>query len=110
MTAEIDVAWNLVDITSRWFSESDRVCVYSPLGAGDCYSAIAHALGVAVQVGQALPARLVADLALWLEGYAERPQAVQLRDLLNTYGPSGARCRPPGTRDLVPARVARPPR
>lgn len=107
VTAEVDVAWDLVDVTSRWFSESDRVSVYSALGAGDCYCAITHTLGVAVQVGQALPAKLIFDLAIWLDGYAERPNASRVRDLLDTYGPSGARCRNPGTGDLVPGRVSR---
>jgi hypothetical protein len=79
MVLDVEVAWTLVDETSHWFTDADRVNVYSALGAGDSYSAIVHALDIAVQMRQPLPATLIADLSAWIEGYAGRGDERRLR-------------------------------
>lgn len=107
MTVHVDVAWTLADTTSHWFTESDRTAVYSALGAGDSYSAIVHTLDIAVQMRQALPAKLVADLTSWVDGYAGHQSEQRLRGLLETYTPrepyhrDGRKCGP------IPRRASR---
>lgn len=108
MAVGIDVAWTLVDATAHWFTEENRLAVYSALGAGDSYSAIAHALDIAVQMRQRLPAKLITDLTVWLDGYAGHPHEVRLREMLNTYQASCGRC--PSEVDLMPSQASQPSR
>ncbi len=68
MTAEIDVAWNLVDITSRWFSESDRVlCLLASRRGGPLLRHRARTRRRRAGGAGAACRGVVADLALWLE-------------------------------------------
>ncbi|OBC09311.1 hypothetical protein A5784_05545 [Mycobacterium sp. 852013-50091_SCH5140682] len=98
MTVHVGVAWTLADTTSHWFTESDRSAVYSALGAGDSYSAILRTLDIAVQMRQALPAKLVADLTRWVDGYAGHQSEQRLRQLLEAYSPQNSHRRDGGRR------------
>lgn len=68
--AEVDWAWELVDIAGRRMSERNRTDVYTAIGAGDSYAAIDVLLTTIAPAKLALPAVLLAQIIEWLNAYA----------------------------------------
>jgi hypothetical protein len=85
MSAEAKLAWALADAASVCFTEADHLAVYTALGAGESYSAIARTLAIAVRSRYSLPAGLVKELTTWLDGYAGNEYEPRIRSVLNTY-------------------------
>jgi hypothetical protein len=85
MSTEAKLAWALADAASTCFTADDYIHVYTALGAGEAYLAIARTLTVAVRARHSLPANLVTELTTWLDGYAGNEYEPRLRILLATY-------------------------
>ena len=86
MSAEAKLAWATADAASSCFTESDRISVYTALGAGETYSAIVRILAITVQARHSLPAKLVSQLSTWLDSYAGDVNEPTIRSLLNGVG------------------------
>jgi hypothetical protein len=91
MSSEAELAWTLADVASTCFTQADHIGVYTALGAGESYSAIVRTLAIAARSRCSLPAKLVRELATWLDGYAGHENEPQIRSLLDAYSPSRRR-------------------
>ena len=85
MSAEAKLAWALADAASVCFTTADQIGVYTALGAGESYSAIVHTLVIVVRSRHSLPAKLVGELATWLNGYSGNEYEPRIRSLLEAY-------------------------
>ena len=85
MSSPADLAWSLADAASTCFTEADHISVYTVLGAGESFSAIIRTLAIAARSRYPLPAKLVSELATWLDGYAGNENEPRIRRLLEAY-------------------------
>ncbi len=80
---ESDLAWRLVSELAPALSADDSTAVYVELGAGETWFAVHRLLDIAVHNKLSLPAGLIADLLIWLDGYAGRTEEPLVRGLLS---------------------------
>lgn len=80
--AETDLAWELVDIACALMPNSDRVEVYTAIGAGYSYPAIKALLETVSRTGVPVSPALAARLDHWLGGYTRHEDASRLRQIL----------------------------
>ena len=87
VTSEAKLARALADAVSVCFTAKDQLSVYTTLGAGDTYSAIARMLDIALRKRYPLPARLISVLAAWLDCYIGNEHEPTTCSLLNCVEP-----------------------
>lgn len=91
MPSEATLAWALADAVAVCFTATDRLGIYTTLGAGETYSAILRMLDIAVRNRYPLPARLISALATWLDCYVGNQHESMLRSLLRRVRPETPR-------------------
>jgi hypothetical protein len=83
MRSERELAWLVVDSTAERFTADDRLRVYTPLGSGDCFQAIAEVLNIVARERYPLADSLVRALTRWLDAYIGCDREPATRNVLS---------------------------
>lgn len=82
--AETDLAWQLAEAAGGVLAKRDRDEVYTAIGAGNSYTAIAVLLQAIERCGAPISPALAAKVAEWLNGYTYNDDTACLRDALRS--------------------------
>jgi hypothetical protein len=105
MRSERELAWSLVEATSKRFTATDRLHVYAPLGSGEGFQAITEVLSIVAREQYPLADELVQALTRWLDTYIGCEREPATRSLLSGIS---RRTEPDVNRDF-PAQTVRLP-
>jgi hypothetical protein len=105
MRSERELAWSLVEATSKRFTATDRLHVYAPLGSGEGFQAITEVLSIVVRERYPLADELVQALTRWLDTYIGCEGEPATRALLSGI----SRCTTPDVNRDFPAQTVRLP-
>jgi hypothetical protein len=89
--AESDLAWELAEIASVHIPDCDRTDVFTAIGGGDSYAAIATLLETIVHASVPVSPALVARIVNWLDAYAHHVDGPRLHEMVDAIGSLGPR-------------------